>query len=156
MAVERVPSEVPGYGRRFWQATNEQARQWGGNLTLSAEGERRLVLAFSNGVTLHTERLGACDGAAQTGAESLSTLLGAPADVPVQMYRVIDERLSESATFGGLCGQLATTTVAATEFVDEQSGEWVLRAASFQGPFDIAKAPSDLKICFALDYAPAL
>ena len=150
--IDRVPQESPGQARRFWRAANEQAEAFAGNLTASIENET-LVLAFARGVTLRTRRISTCDGAVATGPHTLAELLGAPEDVRVQVYDVADERISESAATGGLCGPLPTQTIAAAEFVSDD-GEWVLRLTSFQERFRADAAPDAPKACFSFDYEP--
>ncbi|MGE3931540.1 MAG: hypothetical protein AB7G05_15405 [Hyphomonadaceae bacterium] len=151
-AIDRVPQESPGLARRFWSASNEQSSAFTGNLTASIENET-LILAFARGVTVRARRIGACDGAVSTGVDTLAGTLGAPEDVRIQIYDVAEERLSESAQSGGLCGPLPTQTIAAAEFVGEE-GEWVLRLASFQERFTANAAPDDPKACFFFDYVP--
>lgn len=149
--VDAVAQEEPGAARRFWRSENEQATALAGNVTVSIDAEDASVFAFADGATLRARAVGVCEGGAPVGSETMAGILGAPEPVRINLYEVIEERVSSSALRGGLCGEHPTRILAASEFVDD-SEAWVLRVASFQGTFTPETAGEGLKACFSFDY----
>ncbi|MGE0045075.1 MAG: hypothetical protein AB7J28_00980 [Hyphomonadaceae bacterium] len=135
LAVDAVPQEVPGLARQRWRAANENARDVAGNLTVSLEEGRGgpLALAFANGITLRGEERAVHEGSVRINADGATfrSLLGLSPQVQTRVYRIVEETVTLSAQ-QGLCGDNRTTTIAASEFVDER-GRWVLRLAAFRG-----------------------
>jgi hypothetical protein len=156
MRVDAVPQEEPGVARRLWRAHNDQARVVAGNLSVSLEQRRGgpVVLAFANGITVRAEQLLAHHASARVGGAgdpSFQSLLSLPAQVDVRVYRVADERVTQSAPRGGLCGELRTAAVAAAEFVDDR-GRWVLRLAAFRGDAAPGAGQGDPQLCSVFAY----
>jgi hypothetical protein len=156
MRVDAVPQEEPGVARRLWRAQNDQARVVAGNLSVSLEEGRGgpVAMAFANGVTIRAEQLAAHGGAARTGgpeAQTFQSLLNLPGQVDARVYRVVEERVTQSAPRGGLCGELRTAAVAASEFVDER-GRWVLRVAAFRGEAAPGENLGDPELCGLFAY----
>jgi hypothetical protein len=156
MRVDAVPHEEPGVARHQWRAQNDEARVILGNLSVSLEEGRGgpIVFAFANGVTIRGEQLAAHDANERTGAsdgQTFAALLQQPSQVDVRVYRVVEERVTQSAPRGGLCGELRTATVAASEFVDER-GRWVLRLAAFRGEAAPGENQGDPQLCGVFSY----
>ncbi|MBL8549948.1 MAG: hypothetical protein JNJ73_08170 [Hyphomonadaceae bacterium] len=155
MRVDEVSQEEPGVARRVWRAGNDTARTIAGNLSVSLEEGRGgpLALAFATGVTIRAEQLSAHRANTKTGGpdnQTFAQLLGLPDQVDVRVYRVVDERVSQSASRGGLCGELRTTAMAVAEFVDDT--RWVLRIAASRGEVAPGDAGGDPQVCGVFAY----
>lgn len=150
--IDAVAQEEPGAVRRYWRSVNEQATALAGNVTVSLDTDEALVFAFADGATVRGRAIGVCEGKVAVGRETMAGILGAPEPVRINIYEVTEERVSASALRGGLCGEQPTRIIAASEFVDESTEQWVLRVASFQGAFTPERAGADLSACFSFDY----
>jgi hypothetical protein len=156
LRVDAVPQEEPGVARRLWRAQNDLASAVAGNLSVSLEQGRGgpVALAFANGITIRAEQLIAHHASARTGGpdgQAFQSLLALPTQVDVRVYRVLEERVTQSAPRGGLCGELRATSIAAAEFVDDR-GRWVLRLAAFRGDFAPGEGQGDPKLCGVYNY----
>jgi hypothetical protein len=155
MRVDEVSQEEPGVARRVWRAGNETARNVAGNLSVSLEQGRGgpIALAFATGITVRAEQLAAHRANTRTGGadnQTFAQLLGLPDQVDVRVYRVVDERVSQSASRGGLCGELRTTAVAIAEFVEDT--HWVQRIAASRGTVAPGDAEGDPQMCGVFAY----
>ena len=156
MRVDEVSQEEPGVARHVWRAQSDPSRAVAGNLSVSLEEGRGgpVALAFANGITIRAEQLAAHRANTRTGGpdnQTFGALLGLPNQVDVRVYRVVDERVSQSAARGGLCGELRTTAIAASEFVDDR-GRWVLRIAASRGEVAPGDAEGDPQMCGVFAY----
>ncbi len=153
--VDAVPQEEPAVARSQWEAVNENARIRTGNLRVSlASGVRGgpLIFAFANGITIEAQPydVAPADSRSGVGGQSFAAVLGGDPRVDTHLYRVISENVARTARDGGLCGEILTRHMAASEFVDG-SGRWVFKLAAFSGE---AAPPSgaDPVLCKAFSY----
>jgi hypothetical protein len=153
--VDAVPQEEPAVARSEWESVNENARAVTGNLRVSlARGVRGgpVIFAFANGITVEAQpyEVAPADSRSGVGGQSFAAVLGGDPRVDAHLYRVISENVSRTAVRGGLCGQVLTRHIAASEFVDG-SGRWVFKLAAFSGD---AAPPSgdDPVFCKAYSY----
>lgn len=149
MRVDDVPQEDPGVARRAWRLANTYTRDVAGNLSVSLERGRGgpVAFAFATGITVRAEILSvmrADTRISQAGA--FANLMGLDPRVEVNVYRVVEETVSQSAPRGGLCGQARTQHVAAVEYVDDD-GEWTMKIAAFKGGHAPGAGAEDPDLC---------
>lgn len=145
-----------------WRASNAQARDLVGNLSIDSVDAARgaITLAFANGVTVWAAPalLPRDDASVRELVDDMRDVLGAPPATFPTLYAVTDERVATSAPAGGLCGGLRTRLVAVATF-DDAAGVPQLRLASFHtglgAPPPQRPESGRLKPCFAFDYEAA-
>jgi hypothetical protein len=134
--IDEIPTGEPGVDRKQWRAATEPGLSLLGNLTASVIDGRNgpLVLAFASGVTARLERVADLRGQDRAGGQlgDFGALLGVDSRAGVFVYQVMEEQRAASASGGGLCRTDRPTFAAIAEFVDD-SGQWVLRIATFRG-----------------------
>ena len=153
-----VQAPAPGTHLPFhqrWRATNGQAKQIAGNLTIATvgPGAGAVTFAFANGVTIWATPalLPVDDASVRALVMSVQKSLGAPADVFPSFYSVRDERVALSAPQGGLCGGVRTRLLAVVQFqrepTDGTDTRTLLRVAAFHARTSAASgAPARLSL----------
>lgn len=134
--VDAVPQEEPAVARSLWRAANNAAANTTGNLRVSLASVRGgpVILAFATGVTMRAQPIAVSPASEQSGVNNatFAALLGADPRVDVNLYRVQDETVVQTAPQGGLCGAARTSYLIISEFVDQRE-HWVFRVGAFRG-----------------------
>lgn len=156
LRIDAVPQEEPAVARSQWRAVSEPARAVAGNLRVSLETVRGgpVVFAFANGVTVRAQPIAVlpADARSGVGGQSFAALLGGDPRVDAFLYRVIAEKVTRSASAGGLCGAEPARHLAVSEFVDS-GGLWVFKIAAFRSEAPPGRAGEDPLLCGAYAYA---